>query len=292
MYETDHNHKNSLFYTRREGEVHGPFPAGQITRYLILGRVKLSDEISEDHESWQVIANRPELIPDVLNLDMSIDENRDKLEAAKRWADERRQHHSGEADKQDRRSPEGAELLAYREIREKVLELPKQRLRGNLFLALTLMVVIAVIWIAIKFTPEQPLVVSDCNMAAGPGVNWNNCLLDGKQVSGQNLSGAKIHNASLVSLVAEATNFQASELQYSKLNLARLKGANLEASNLTGVSLRDADLQGANLANADLSYADLTDANLQGVNLTGAKLGQTRWVDGTLCAEGSVGQCN
>ncbi|MDH5183375.1 MAG: hypothetical protein OEX12_05740, partial [Gammaproteobacteria bacterium] len=68
MHETDHSHKNSLFYTRRDNEVLGPFPVGQITRYLLLGRVKLSDEISEDHESWQVIANRPELIPDVLNL--------------------------------------------------------------------------------------------------------------------------------------------------------------------------------------------------------------------------------
>lgn len=292
MNEADHSHKNSLFYTRREGEVHGPFPVGQITRYLLLGRVRLSDEISEDHETWQLITNRPDLIPDVLNLDMSIAENREKLEAAKRWADERRQHRSSEPDVPERRTPEGEELLAYREIREKVMVHPKQRLGGNLFLILSLTVVIAIIWTAIKLTPEQSRLVSDCNAAAAPGVIWNNCLLDGKQLSGQDLSMAKIQNASLVSLVAEATNFQASELQYSKLNLARLKGANLQASNLTGASLRDADLQDANLSAANLSYADLTDANLQGVKLQGANLGQARWVDGTLCAEGSIGQCN
>ena len=292
MYETDHSHKNSLFYTRRDNEVHGPFPVGQITRYLILGRVKISDEISEDHETWQAIANRPELIPDVLNLDMNIAENREKLRAAKRWADERRLHSSSEPDGSERRAPEGEELLAYREIREKVLVQPKRRIRGNLLLVLTLLVVVSIVWTAVKLTPQQGLVVSDCNAAAAPGVIWSNCQLEGKQVSGQDLSAAKIDNALLVSLKAEATNFQASELQYSKLDLAHLKGANLEASNLTGASLREADLQGANLSNANLSYADLTDANLQGVNLQGAILGQARWVDGSLCAEGSIGQCN
>jgi len=292
MYETDPQHKNSLFYTRRDNEVHGPFPAGQITRYLLLGRVRLSDEISEDHESWQIISNRPELIPDVLHLDMSIAENREKLEAAKRWADERRLHRSDEQDTSERRTPEQEELLAYRETREKVLEIPKQKLRGSVLLTITLVVVTVVVWTAIKLTPQQSLLLSDCSASAAPGVIWNNCVLDGKQMSGQDLSGAKIHNASLVSIVAESTNFEASELQYSNLNLAQLKAANLEGANLVGVSLRDADLQGANLGKTDLSYADLTDANLQGVNLGGAKLDQTRWVDGTLCAQGSVGQCN
>ncbi|MDH5360465.1 MAG: pentapeptide repeat-containing protein [Gammaproteobacteria bacterium] len=292
MYETDHHHKNTLFYTRRDNEVHGPFPAGQITRYLLLGRVKLSDEISEDHESWQIITNWPELIPDVMHLDMSIAENREKLEAAKRWADERRLHRSGEPDISERRTPEQEELLVYRETREKVLVSPKQKLRGSVLLMFTLLVVTVVVWTAIRLTPEQSLLISDCSTSAAPGIIWNNCVLDGKQLSGQDLSGARIHNASLVSVVAESTNFQNSELQYSKLNLALLKSANLEGANLVGVSLRDTDLQGANLRGADLSYADLTDANLQGANLSGAKLDQTRWVDGTLCAQGSVGQCN
>lgn len=290
MHETDPRHKNTLFYTRRDNEVHGPFPVGQITRYLLLGRVRLSDEISEDHQSWQSIASRPELIPDVLQLDMSIAENREKLEAAKRWADERRLHNS-EPDSSERRTPEGEELLAYRETREKVLELPKHKRRGGALLLMSLVVVV-VVWTAIRMTPEPGLLLSDCTATAAPGVIWNNCRLDGKQLSGEDLSAAKIQNASLVAIVAEASNFQHAELQYSKLDQAQLSKANLQDSILTGASLRDADLQGANLENADLSYADLTDANLLGANLTGAKLDQTRWVDGTLCAQGSVGQCN
>ena len=294
MPETEHSHKNNLYYTRRESEVHGPFPLRQVTNFLLLGRVRLSDEISEDHQNWLPISSRPELIPEVMTLDMSVAENREKLAAAKRWADERRLHHSHDEQEEssERRAPEQAELLAYRETREKVLAHPQRKSRGSLFLVLTLAVVIGSVWTAIQLSPEQNLLRSDCQAPAAPGVVWSNCLLNGHQVAGQDLSAAIIQNASLTSLQAEATIFRASDLRYSNLHLANLRDANLEESILIGANLREADLSGANLSGADLSFADLTDANLQQANLQGAKLDQAHWVDGTICAEGSIGRCN
>ena len=37
---------NAGWFTRREGVIRGPFPAGEITRYILLGRIRLDDELS------------------------------------------------------------------------------------------------------------------------------------------------------------------------------------------------------------------------------------------------------
>ena len=41
-----------LWYTKREGVIRGPFSAENITRYILLGRICLDDELSRDHETW------------------------------------------------------------------------------------------------------------------------------------------------------------------------------------------------------------------------------------------------
>jgi len=45
------------------------------------------------------------------------------------------------------------------------------------------------------------------------------------------------------------------------------------------------------LRDADFGQANLQGANLTGVKLNGVKLGQAIWVDGRVCANGSVGEC-
>ena len=66
-----------------------------------------------------------------------------------------------------------------------------------------------------------------------------------------------------------------------------------------GQDLYGLDLQGANLTNTDLSLTILWGAKLNGADLTGANLNGTdpnnvdysgaTWIDGRVCAEGSVG---
>ncbi len=45
----------SVIYTRRKGVVRGPYTAHQITRYLLLGRIMFSDELSQDGATWSPV---------------------------------------------------------------------------------------------------------------------------------------------------------------------------------------------------------------------------------------------
>ncbi len=92
------------------------------------------------------------------------------------------------------------------------------------------------------------------------------------------------------------------------LSSAPLSGKDLTASLLTGANLTSANLSGrstkldnANMVNANLSNADVSNASFQNVNLTGAMIAGWKftrtdfsgatWVDGRICAKGSVGTC-
>ena len=51
------------WYTRRSGVVRGPFSAEEISRHLILGRISMDDEISQDRDSWEPAERCGELLP-------------------------------------------------------------------------------------------------------------------------------------------------------------------------------------------------------------------------------------
>ncbi len=82
---------------------------------------------------------------------------------------------------------------------------------------------------------------------------------------------------------------------------AKLEGANLKGKDLSNVNFKKADLEEANLIGADLTNANFEDADLEEANLKGAKIKGANfknaeleyavWVDGRVCAEGSIGGC-
>lgn len=111
-----------------------------------------------------------------------------------------------------------------------------------------------------------------CSDPAAPGVDWSGC-----DKSRANLSDAYLPYADL-------TN---ANLAYANLTYADLEHANLTQADLTHAYLSGADLKGADLTYAYLSGANLTNADLSGADLTGAM-----WMDGRVCAEGSIGVCN
>lgn len=77
------------WYTRRAGVERGPFPTGDITRYILLGRIRLDDELSRDRRSWSPAGSLTGLLPHEM-LELSSWEDYQSYIEARMQVDERR----------------------------------------------------------------------------------------------------------------------------------------------------------------------------------------------------------
>lgn len=283
------------WYVRRGKEVKGPFPAGLVSRYLLLGRVRENDEVSRDRQEWLPVARVPELIPEVIvaaRANPDDEEVQERLEAARRWADERREQKGPPtAASGDRRSEsEGEAALRSAHLAREELFAPTPLVTRRDYLIVAAIVVVLV---ALPFVLPSHNHVNEpqCTAPPAPHVNWSNCRLGGHQYPNSNLASAELRNADLAGALLRAANLTGADVAYADLSLANLRGANLSRADLKGASLRQADLTNANLAGADLSYADLRQTILDQAVLTGAKLDYALWGDDIVCLPGSVGSC-
>jgi hypothetical protein len=80
---------NECWYTRREGVMRGPFSAENISRYILLGRIRLDDELSQDRTNWSVAGQLASLLPSELASQSSLDDYQ-QLVVAHMQADERK----------------------------------------------------------------------------------------------------------------------------------------------------------------------------------------------------------
>ncbi|MGD8569368.1 MAG: hypothetical protein PVJ39_14885 [Gammaproteobacteria bacterium] len=153
-----------LWYTRRDMEIRGPFPAGLVTRYILLGRIQETDQLSTDQVSWHPVSELPELIPDELKLDLSKPENREKLRRAQLREDERGAVDWRLASKagtdvygnlpertRERRRSEPMDVLRHREIKTQLLSSLRQKQKQHyvpriLGLVSLLSAIIALVW--------------------------------------------------------------------------------------------------------------------------------------------------
>jgi len=146
-------------------------------------------------------------------------------------------------------------------------------------------------------------VLAECFDVPAPGVYWRRCLQDGQDLRDVDLSGATLRDSSfkradlsganLTGADARRVKFVSTVLHETTFDNANLVRADLTKAELQGASLRHADLTSARLFRANLSGADLTGAELDGADLLHADLSEAVWVDGvTICAKGSVSQCN
>ena len=112
------------WYTRRSGVVRGPFSAEEISRHLILGRIRMEDEISQDRDRWQAAEQCGELLPAELhNLNswddyqqlviarMQVDER--KAERRCQNCNNRNKCHPERRSNSDRRSSENDQLVSH-----------------------------------------------------------------------------------------------------------------------------------------------------------------------------------
>src|SRR3569623_1729588 len=248
----------NVWYVRRGDEVKGPYPSGLITRYVLLGRVRANDEVSIDGATWGLISDHPDLIPSVMK---DPDAAPQRLEAARRWADERdgeRRSADGASEtaageqrqRSERRAPEIPDIVDYRVSRSTRAAEHAESARQWLGLLGIVAVTVGVVAVILYFyKPPPPEQLVDCSATPAPSVKWSDCVLPGVHLAGADLTGAT----------------------------------------LTGAILRGAQRSHAHFVKAVLSYADLTGAELAGVELSDAKLGNTIWAGGMICAPESLG---
>ena len=294
------NANDKLWYVRRGGEVRGPFPAQQISRYALLGRIRASDELSQDQISWRALSELPGLMPEA----MQPGADPEALERLRRREDERsgRDRRAGEGtippairerrSGKERRAPEEAKTVARREAKSRLIQAGRQRRENYRLLWLgTAFSLVVILMLGVWLVPPPDEDVPRCDDQPHPQVNWSNCRLEDLQASRQDLSGAKVRNAKLRQANLFGARLVGADLAYTDLVKANLGYANLRRATLKGANLLGADLAYADLSGADLSYADLSGATLGGAVMSEAQFDNAVWVDGRICAPGSLGQC-
>lgn len=283
------------WYVRIENKVKGPFPPKQVQQSVLLGRVDLNTPVSKDQQDWLPLRTFPELVPDALKGDNTDPQNRERLAAARRWADERRGERR-EADELERlgdgrRHPESLPVQEYREHREGVVaELKKTSDRNMIGLVIALVLLVIGAYAGFTLLPAAPP-SADCTAAAAPGINWNHCQLPGVQILNQDFSQASMNSTNLQNANLFGGVFKGADLSYADLSQANLGYASLLNTKLKGANLRQSTLANASIDNADLSYANLTGANIENTSFNNVKLDNAIWIDGRTCATGSIDTC-
>jgi len=83
-----HSNNGNRWYARRNGTVRGPFTDENVARYILLGRIGLKDELSQDRIRWRPVGDYPDLFPEEL-LQLSSWEDYQALVVARMKVDER-----------------------------------------------------------------------------------------------------------------------------------------------------------------------------------------------------------
>ena len=285
------------WYIKKQGRVRGPYPGGLVTRYILLGRINRRDEISRDGIEWMTVSSCPELIPDALKLDPDDEFARQRLEAARRWADERETMHDDAGP-----GPEAGQALPADRKRKRYDEAVKKfRYHRLLNIFTTKMtppdrvILISLsagsYYLLTHLPPAQRVEKNECPAAPQPGINWENCQLSGLVHPEARLESARMRNVNLTGADLNHSALQQADLSYAIMSLIDLHGSDATRATLIGATLRGANLGGVNFSGSDLSYADLAGADITSASFDGASLGRAVWIDGTLCQPESVGTC-
>ncbi|HHH35912.1 MAG TPA: pentapeptide repeat-containing protein [Gammaproteobacteria bacterium] len=298
--ENQEQNNRRLWYIRRRGQIEGPFPQGLISRHILLGRIAEDDELSFDLVTWHPRDAFPELVPAVMQGEVTDRQAAERLEAARRWADERTGGDRRQGDgmvAQDRRRGRDRRRGSQsgRPPRTTPEALPDggagQGGRRWAWVLIPPALLLGGILVAVMKPGDETAAVIDCDSPPRAGIDWSNCFKEGVDLRGADLRGARMRNMRLTAARLGQARLRGTDLSYSELAVASLAGADLRDGVLVGAGLRGADLRSADLRGANLAYADLRGARLAGADLRGAVLGSAIWTDGRYCAPRSVGSC-
>jgi len=122
---------------------------------------------------------------------------------------------------------------------------------------------------------------------AGPGADFSNMVLKGKNLSqidltGANFSGTKFDHSFLSASILVGANFENAKFQASNAYRADFTDANLTNASFLGTNAEEAIFTGANLTNADFSFSFLLNATFDEGVLDTLKLNGARMPDGSV----------
>lgn len=279
------------WYIKLGERVHGPFPNKLIGRYLILGRISLDTEVSQDKTHWSAVENYPAMVPDVVREAGTVEGDR-ALMLARIREDERSSRSEDNESIEERREDEEELVQLHRQMRDDVLygyhAEPRRRM---VYISLIVLFVVTLVGTYLTSQDSGDARLTDCAAAAQPGINWSGCNKQGALLRNRNLQQANFRNAKLETADLSAANLQQADLAYADLGRAVLVSTQLQQANLKGADLSHANLQGANLTGANLSHAELIGSQLEGAELSSAIFDHAIWVNGEKCLSGSVGAC-
>lgn len=292
---------NYLWYIRNEKGVKGPFTIGMVQRFVLIGRLKQDDEVSQDKEQWLAVKDVNDIIPEEMR-DMHSEDDEQRLLIAQLREDDRSSERrnaelsefQGRRRPNERRQVEDFNTRIHRDIKNKTITnyLADKKLLVPTTLSILLFVGLIILGLFIYIESGKQVVQSpDCNSYPAPGVNWNHCQMEGVQLPGKQLQGAHFNNANLTAANMSGVNLAKADLAYANLSLSILRDANLQGATMKGTNLRSADLRNAKFIAVDLSYADLRNAKVDGAVFTDAILYKTIWIDGSQCLSEARGGC-
>ena len=110
------------WYIRVNDQIQGPFPNQLISSSLILGRIDLETEVSQDETNWTAVKNYKALVPDVV-LNAHTPEGAKALMLARVREDERRSATQNDVDVDDERRVEDENQIIklHRQLRDDIL---------------------------------------------------------------------------------------------------------------------------------------------------------------------------
>lgn len=294
--------KQKLWYVRRKEKIQGPFPCGTVRRFVLLGRVELSDQVSLDKKTWKPVSTVPDVVPPEVRKAMQDGNLEEVLVVARLREDERtgadRRSEGDSSEKFGRRATDRRQdedelakkhRLARKQLRE--LENKKRKQRPIFALIMAVLLVGAGIGGGIYIGAPEAIPEPDCAAQPAPGINWRNCRLIGLHAEGADMSGAIMNNTILRQGYFSGTLFVEVDLMYADLSGSDLSYGAFTGSFMKGVNLQRADLTNADMIGADLSFANFQGAKVGGIRLDNARLDNAIWADGTICRVGSMGKC-
>ncbi len=314
--------KRLLLYTRRGDTIRGPFPSKQITRHVLLGRLKVIDEVSIDQINWKTISEFPEIIPEEMSVNADDPQAQERLKLARYREDERlsgdrRENNTTTGSHDNRSSGNRRQAEPYDVKKHRIIktEIYKEGKKPESYLALHIAVAvfigIAATAYFIKSSPVDVTFVKQCDSTPRPGADWRDCNMEGAVIEKANLKKSKLRNVNMIGSTIKSSDLSESDLAYGNFSLVNFRFTNFNNANLLGSVLRkanlsntnmlnanlsfsilqDADLSYANLKNANLANADLSGAIITGIILQGANLENAVWIDQRVCLAGSKGKC-